>query len=197
MPRRSKIKSQIPEDLRQELNAELVGRGFADYAELTAWLNAELTKRGMDVQVSVMATNRYGQEFEAEFKQEMAEANQMLHIARQAVAQGDDSDGVVREATTRVMQTRLLKLSTALRRVQESGDDIHKIAETASKITKALADLGRMDIAGAKWKSQYAKEIREQTRKEAAQVVEQAALERGLNAEYAEFLRGRVLQGGL
>ncbi|MDD2725191.1 MAG: DUF3486 family protein [Methylovulum sp.] len=154
MSRRSKIKTAVPADLRQALNAELVARGFSDYAALTEWLNEELEKRGLDTRVSVMATNRYGQDFEADFNAEMAEANQMLHIARQAVAQGEDAEGVVREATVRVMQTRLLKLSTGLKQAETAGDDVHKISDTTTKIVRALADLGRMDIASQKYKQQ-------------------------------------------
>lgn len=189
MPRRSKIKSDVPADLRQALNAELVARGFSDYAALTEWLNDELDKRGLDVRVSVMSTNRYGQGFEAEFNAEMAEANQMLHIARHAIAQGEDTEGVVREATARVLQTRLLKLTTALKQAETSGDDVHKIAETTTKITRALADLGRMDIASQKYKT----EIRKAMALEAANAATQTAKDAGVSEETIQRIRRDVL----
>ena len=191
MPRKSKIKTEVPADLRQALNAELVARGFSDYLALTEWLNDELEQRGLDTRVSVMATNRYGQDFEAEFNQEMAEANQLLHIARQAVAQGEDTEGVVREATARVLQTRLLKLTTALKQAQDAGDDVHLIAETTAKITRALADLGRMDIAGQKYKA----EIRKQEREAAAQVATEAAKAEGVSEQGLAKIRAALGMG--
>lgn len=154
MAKRSKIKTAVPADLREALNAALVANGFSDYAALTEWLNDELAQRGLDVRVSMTSTHRYGQSYEEEFNAEMAEANQMLRIAQQAIAQGEDTEGVVREATARVLQTRLLKLTTALRQAEDAGDDVHKIAETTTKITRALADLGRMDIASQKYKQE-------------------------------------------
>jgi len=154
MARRAKMTTLVPAPLREQLQAELVACGFSNYAPLTDWLNGELAREGLEVRLSVMAVNRYGQDYQKQFEAEMAEANQMLHIARQAIAQGEDSAGVVREATARVLQTRLLKLTTALRQAEESGDDVHKIAETTTKITRALADLGRMDIASQKYKQE-------------------------------------------
>lgn len=189
MSRKSKIKTSVPADLRQALNAELVARGFSDYAALTDWLNEELEKRGLETRVSVMATNRYGQDFEADFNAEMAEANQMLHIARQAVAQGEDAEGVVREATIKVMQTRLLKLSTSLKKAEIAGDDVHKLSDTSTKITRALADLGRMDIASQKFKQ----EIRKQMALEAAEMAANTAKEAGVSQETIARIRRDVL----
>lgn len=154
MARRSKIKTEVPAKIREEFEAQLVAGGFSDYLGLTDWLNERLKAEGLDVTVSVMATNRYGKSFQEEFDRDMAEANQTYHIAKIAMANNEDTEGVVRDATIRTLQTRLLRLSSALRQAEEAGDDPHKLAETTAKIAKALADLGRVDIASQKYKAE-------------------------------------------
>ena len=154
MSRRSKIKTEVPPKIREEFEAQLVDGGFSDYQGLTDWLNSRLKEEGLDVTVSVMAANRYGKSFQEEFERDMAEANQTYHIAKIAMANNEDTEGVVRDATIRTLQTRLLRLSSALRQAEEAGDDPHKLAETTAKISRALADLGRVEIASQKYKAE-------------------------------------------
>ncbi len=154
MSRRSKIKTKVPAKIREEFDAELVAGGFSDYQGLTDWLNERLKAEGIDMKVSVMAANRYGKAFQESFERDMAEANQTYHIAKIAMANNEDTEGVVRDATIRTLQTRLLRLSSALREAEEAGDDPHKLAETTSKISRALADLGRVEIASQKYKAE-------------------------------------------
>lgn len=152
MARRAKAKTLVPDNLRKALNTELVANGFSNYQVLTDWLNEQLRAEGLDVTLSVMAVNRYGRDFQKQFEAEMSETRQTEYLAKSLLAQGDDVEGAVREAAVKLLQSRLLRLTSALREAQEAGDDVHKIAETTSKITRALADLGRLDIASQKYK---------------------------------------------
>lgn len=189
MPRRSKIKTQVPAKIREEFDAELVAGGFSDYLGLTDWLNERLRAEGIDMKVSVMAANRYGKAFQESFERDMAEANQTYHIAKIAMANNEDTEGVVRDATIRTLQTRLLRLSSALRDAEEAGDDPHLLAETTAKISRAVADLSRTDILSQKYKA----EIKKAAALEAANTMAKSAKDAGVSEETIKRIRMDVL----
>lgn len=189
MARRSKIKTQVPAKIREEFDAELVAGGFSDYLGLTDWLNERLRAEGIDMKVSVMAANRYGKAFQESFERDMAEANQTYHIAKIAMANNEDTEGVVRDATIRTLQTRLLRLSSALRDAEEAGDDPHLLAETTAKISRAVADLSRTDILSQKYKA----EIKKAAALEAANTMAKSAKDAGVSEETIKRIRMDVL----
>jgi hypothetical protein len=132
----------------------LVAKGFSDYVGLTRILNDLLREHGYDVTVSVSAMQRYGQEFQEDFERDMAEANQTYQIAKQAMAGNDDAEGVVRDATIRTLQTRLLRISSLLKKAEVAGDNVHLLADTAAKIAKGVGALSKVDIDSQKYKQQ-------------------------------------------
>jgi hypothetical protein len=190
MARRSRIKTEVPSAIQDEFNARLVAGGFADYEGLTDWLNERLAEEGLAVRISKTSAFRYGAEFQEQFERDMAEQRQLYQIAKTSLADNQDPEGVVREATIRTMQTRLLRLSIALRDAEEAGDDPHLLAETSSKIAKAIADLGRTDILSQKFKA----EIRKQVRAEAAEELTQELKNDGISAELEASIK-RILIG--
>jgi len=175
MAKRSVIKTEVPEEIREEFNAKLVAGGFADYDGLTDWLNERLAADGWQIRVSRSSAFRYGAEFQEQFERDMAEQRQLYAIAKTSLADNQDPEGVVREATIRTMQTRLLRLSIALRDAEEAGDDPHLLAETSSKIAKAIADLGRTDIMSQKYKREVEAQIRREERDKQIQAADSAA----------------------
>ncbi|MDI1278032.1 phage protein Gp27 family protein [Methylobacter sp.] len=185
MARRSTIKTQVPRPIQDEFNARLVAGGFADYEGLTEWLNERLLEEGLSVRISKTSAFRYGAEFQEQFERDMAEQRQLYQIAKTSLADNQDPEGVVREATIRTMQTRLLRISIALRDAEDAGDDPHLLAETSSKIAKAIADLGRMDIQSQKYKA----EVRKQILTEAAQVADSAAKSAGVSEQGRDRIR--------
>jgi len=189
MAKRSTIKTQVPRSIQDEFNARLVAGGFANYEGLTEWLNERLAEEGLSVRISKTSAFRYGAEFQEQFERDMAEQRQLYQIAKTSLADNQDPEGVVREATIRTMQTRLLRLSIALRDAEEAGDDPHLLAETSSKIAKAIADLGRTDILSQKYKA----EVRKQVLAEAAQMASASAKNSGVSAETIERIRRDVL----
>ncbi len=189
MARRSKIRTEVPAKIREEFEAQLVDGGFSDYQGLTDWLNSRLKEEGLDVTVSVMAANRYGKSFQEEFERDMAEANQTYHVAKLAMANHEDAEGVVRDATIRTLQTRLLRLTSSLRQLEEAGDDPHKLAETTAKISRAVADLSRTDILSQKYKA----EIRKAAAMEAANTMAKSAKDAGVSEETIKRIRMDVL----
>jgi hypothetical protein len=188
MARRSVIKTEVPREIQDEFNARLVAGGFADYDGLTEWLNDRLVAAGLSLRISRSSAFRYGAEFQEQFERDMAEQRQLYQIAKTSLADNQDPEGIVREATIRTMQTRLLRLSIALRDAEEAGDDPHLLAETSSKIAKAIADLGRTDIASQKYKAEMQKKIAD-----AAEKVTQTARSAGVSAETIAIIRRDVL----
>jgi hypothetical protein len=159
MARRSKLQTEIPKEILEEFNAKLVEDGFADYTGMTDWLNDRLAEHGLSLKLSRSAVYRYGAEFEEQFKSDMEEARRLYNFSKAALEANDDPEGVVREATIRTLQTRMLRLSIALREAEEAGDDIHLVADTTRKIARAVADLGKTDILSQKYKAEVRAKI--------------------------------------
>ena len=190
MSRRSKIKTQIPEAIRDEFNAELVAGGFSDYQGLTDWLNTRLKAEGIDVTVSIMAANRYGSEFQKQFEADMSEARQIHELAKMS-AKDESDDGAVRDVITRILQTRVVSLLSALRGAEKTGDpeSIHKVIDSINKLSRSAADLNRTDILSQKYKAQIRKEANE----EAAKKVSVIAKAEGVSEATIERIRRDVL----
>lgn len=197
MARRSTIKTEVPKDIKDELNARLVACEFSDYDAQTDWLNSRLSEIGLALKVSRSSLFRYGAEFQEDFERDMSESRQMYEIAKTSLANNQDAEGVVREATIRTMQSRLLRLSIALREAEQAGDDMYLIAETTTKIARAISNLSRADIQSNKYKREIEAHIRQQEREEAAARVETAAKAQGLGIDQVKFWREQVLMGGV
>ncbi|MDD5276771.1 MAG: DUF3486 family protein [Methylovulum sp.] len=158
MPRPPKVKKHVPKHIRQELNAKLVEDAFLDVDGQTEWLNNRLRDEGItpdDGPIGRNAVYGYMKEYETEFMLSMAEGDKMLQIARAALQTNQDAEGILQEASIRTMQTSLLRLSVSLRELEkDSKADLHTIAKTTGFITKALSDIGRLNISTKKWQQE-------------------------------------------
>jgi|APTNR8051073442_1049403.scaffolds.fasta_scaffold02659_5 hypothetical protein len=171
MGRASKVK-QLPPGLLDELNARLIGQGFAGYDELVEWLHA----KGFDISRSSL--HRHGSALEAEFEEAMADARRTRALARAARESGDN-DGALMSAAAGILQDNLLRVSLAAKR--EGDDDPAAAAKTLSLISRAFADVGRMDIAHQKWMV----ELRNRMAADAAAAAVSGAAAEGLTPEQA------------
>ena len=181
MPRRSKV-YDLPAELRDELNSRLVSSGFQGYEQMATWLAA----RGF--KVSRSSVQRYGQDLQEEFELAMGDVRKTTELARAMTAEQEDESGVLIDATARIVQDQLLRISIAMRTAETEPEEA---AKHLSKVTRALADIGRVSLGQKKW----AREVRKEALEEAAQRVEDAALSKGLTAEDAKFWREQVLMG--
>lgn len=161
MARRSKV-SGLPTEVLDDLNSQLVQRGFSGYEDLSDWLKA----LGFDISKS--ALHRHGSELEAEFAEAMADARRTRALAKAARESGDTNDGAMLEATSEVMQDNLLRLSLKLK---NSGAEPEEVAKTLSLISRAFADIGRFDIARQKWQI----ELRDKVNAKLEKLEQQAA----------------------
>lgn len=133
------------------LDAELIARGFSGYKALEE-LCAE---RGLALSKS--AIQRYGKPF----KERLEAVKLITEQARAVVESSPDEDGAVNEALMRLIQEKLFNVVVE---AELSTGDI-------SKITKAIAELGRASVTQKK----MAAEVRKQALLDAADVAETEA----------------------
>jgi hypothetical protein len=176
MPRRSAVWA-LPEEVRAELDRRLVGSGFAHYEGLSAWL----AEHGY--QMSKSAVHRYGQELEESFERSMGRVKAAQALARAWTEADPDAQGALVDATARIAEEALLRITIAL---GEAEEDPQGLAKHMSQVSRALADLGRLTLAHRRHA--------EQVRREAAQALEakvEAAAGAGRTLD-AEAVRGLI-----
>lgn len=132
MPKRSKVDA-LPKALKEWLDAELVRRGFADYNQLAADLQAQ------GAEVSKSSLHRYGSKFE----ERMAQLKVSTEQARAVVAASPDDEGAMNEALIRLTQDKLFQVLVDL--------EVDPESIALPKLTKSIADLARSSISQKKW----------------------------------------------
>lgn len=170
MSARSAVVS-LPAALRAELDQRLVGGGFQGYEALSQWLSTA------GYQISKSALHRYGSALEEDFERTMASVRATQALARAYDATQPDDGAALTGATVRVMQDSLLRIAMTLRDAQEAEDaDPARIAKLLPSLSRALADLGRLDISREKWGIEREREI---ARTAAAALAERASADGG------------------
>jgi len=139
----------LPEAIREDLNRRLVQGGFSGYEALSEWLQGE------GYQISRSAVHRYGAALEEEFSDAMADARRANELGRAAM--GDDDGSGLRRSMTAIAQETLLRILMGLRQAEAAaaddadGGNPAELARSMSLVTRAMADLGRLGLADAKY----------------------------------------------
>lgn len=153
MAPRSKVHT-LPPELKQWLDAELVRRGFGDYVQLAADLQA----RGADVSKS--ALQRYGSPFE----RSLAKVKMASEQARALVDAAPDDEDKLSSAVIRVTQEKILNLLMDID-VDAENVDVNKLFKNAAEIGKASATNKRFSMeARAAAKEEARRELLEEQR---------------------------------
>ncbi len=181
MPPRNKV-FDLPQEVREELNEKLVSSGFQGYEALAGWLS----DRGYNVSKS--SVHRYGQDLQEEFEEAMGSVRRTTEMAKAMADAVEDDEGNLIDATARLVQEHLLRISLEFRKMEIEPD---AAAHNLGKVAKALDSLGRLSLSQKK----HAREIRTEVLQEAANRVDAAAQAKGLSAEDAKFWREQVLMG--
>lgn len=154
MAPRSSI-STLPEKLRHELERKLAENGFANYTELTEWLNNQ------GYQISRSAVHRYGQKVERRFAAIKASTEAARFIAEGAADEGDTRS----EALMAMLQTELFD---ALVQIGEMNDEqldpldrFGVMAEGAKKISGLISASTRLKTFQAAQREKLAKKFAE------------------------------------
>lgn len=179
MPAPSKL-DLLPDDLRRDLDARIIGNGFAGYVELSAWL----ASRGFSIGKS--AVGAYGQKLERRLSAIRASTEAARLITEAAPDESDDRSNAI----ISLVQTQIFEALLGLQDAEEETEPGARV-EILGKAAKNIATLTRASVNRNKW----ARELREKALVEAANRVENAAQARGLSAEDARFWREQVLMG--
>lgn len=169
MGERSKVLA-LPDDVRRDLEARLIGGGFQAYDELTFWL------KGQGYEISRSAIHRYGSKLD----QRISELKRSTDQARALVQAAPDDSADMSEALMRLLQE---KLFTCLMEM-----DVDPEAASLGAIAKAMAPLARASISLKK----HAAEVAEKARA-AADAVDAIARKGGLSADSANDIRAAIL----
>jgi len=169
MPQRPMV-TQLPDDLRAELDRRLISSGFSGYVALSEWLQEQ------GYTISKSALHRYGQQFEARMAALQVATAQAKAIA-EAVA---DDEGAMGEALTRLAQQKAFEV---LLQMEETPEGISLPA-----LGRMIADLNRAGVAVKKYMAEV--RARSQATAEAVAAEVQRA---GLSAETVELIRRRIL----
>lgn len=172
MPKRSKIIG-FPDDIKAALNQRLIKGGFADYDDITAWLN------GQGYEISRSAVHRYGQAFENRLAA-IKIATEQARAVSEAVG---DNEGAMNDALISLVQEKafdvLVNLQTA---------DPEKFEKIFPKMGIMVAKLSKASVDQKKWMS----EMRQKAHKTADDIVK-SVKKSGLSAEKAEEIRNKIL----
>ncbi|AXY41610.1 DUF3486 family protein [Halomonas sp. JS92-SW72] len=179
MPPRNKV-YDLPPEIREALNERLVSTGFQGYEELAAWLEEQGHK------ISKSSVHRYGQDLREEFEEAMGDVRKTTELARAMAAQDDDESGHLIDATARMVQDQLLRITIAMRKAEE---DPAKAAKQLGSVTRALAEIGRVSLGQKKW----ARELRVEVAREAAEAAEGAMANQGMSREAIDSIKRDIL----
>ena len=177
MGKRSTI-ATLPEEVRHAFERKLAENGFANYSELTEWLNSQ------GYEVSRSAVHRYGQKVERRYASIKASTEAARLIAEGASDEGDTRS----EALMAMVQTELFD---ALVQIGDMGDEelnplarFDMISEGAKRIAGLISASTRLKEYQAKVKAKVAA---------AAEDVAKQAKKGGLSDEAAEAIRKQIL----
>ncbi|TXT39218.1 MAG: hypothetical protein FD135_2368 [Comamonadaceae bacterium] len=125
MAPRSKVLT-LPKELKAWLDDQLVKRGFSDYVQLAADLQAQ------GESVSKSALHRYGSQFE----KRMAQLKMSNEQARALVDAAPDDEDKLGAAVIRLTQDRIFQLLVDLE-IDPNSVDVNKLFKNAAEIGKA------------------------------------------------------------
>jgi hypothetical protein len=168
----------VPPEIRDELNAGLVGSAFGDLDRWTAWLN----ERGYSIGRSTVG--EYSKGLKTSIEKALERARVRVETARALGGISDADKAALLEANEMVMLDKLMDL-------MDDWDSVG--ADTRPKalanLIRASADLGGSARGTAKWKAENERKIRE----EAANAAETVAKAEGVSPETIARIRREVL----
>lgn len=161
----------MPDELRSKLNAKIKANGFGDYRGLSAWLESE----GFEISKTSLA--KYGKSFKDRLER-LRDATQQAKFLAQEFP---DDDGSMNAALLRDYQSKVFMAMEDMEIDPKNLDP--------NKLGKVIADLSRASVS----QNKFAKEIREDERRAAAEDAVTAATSMGLSKQAVAKMRNAVL----
>lgn len=135
MGQRGKV-TQLPDEVRKQLDAELVKRGFSGYDALETWLH------GIGIAISKSSIHRYGKNLERKLAAIKASTEAARLIASEAPDDADHRSGAV----ISMIQTEVFDVLVALQELDDPEVDPLKRAKLLSTLAKNVATLSRASV---------------------------------------------------
>lgn len=169
----------LPEDTRHALERRLAESGFANYTELTEWLNEQ------GYQISRSAVHRYGQKVERRFASIKASTEAARLIAEGAADEGDTRS----EALMAMLQTELFDALVQIGDIPSSElnpvDRLGMMSEAAKKIATLTSASTRL--------KQFQAALQEKMARKFAELEAESAKQgSGLDADTLKRIRQEV-----
>jgi len=179
MPRRSKV-HELPPELKEWLDAELVKRGFGDYVQLAQ----DFEKATARISPSP-ALQRYGSPFE----QRMAQLKMASEQARALVDAAPDEEDKLGAAVVRMTQEKIFNLLMDLE-INADDVDVNKLFKNAAEIGKASVTQKRFSMEA---RAAIEAEARRKALEDASATAAATAKQQGLSAEGVGALRAAIM----
>lgn len=176
MGQRSKV-TQLPDEVRKKLDAELVKRGFSGYDALETWLH------GIGVEISKSSIHRYGRNLERKLSAIKASTE-----AARLIAQETQDDAGHREgAVMSLLSTEIFEMLVGLQEAEDETEPVAR-AKILSSLAKNVATLSRASV------HQKRHEIETRSKAEAtADKVARLAKKGGLSAGTIDNIKREIL----
>lgn len=124
----------LPDDIKQQVDRELVSRHFSQLDEILDFVNKLLTARDLEMKISRSALGRYSKGK----LQPLLERIELSTKMAEAIANAcPDEQGNVNEAILRLAQERLFQKLIELERDDVSPKDLASISQAIAQIVRA------------------------------------------------------------
>lgn len=175
MPQPSSV-SQLPTEVRTQLDQRLLASGFSGYTDLTDWLQGE------GFEISRSAVGRHA----SKFKQRMERLRETTAMAKEAGSLLDD-EGAHGATAVALAQSNLIEL-LFLYQEADKETDLELKSKMVGQMSKSAAELMRAEVVQQKHKA----DVRSRAQA-AADEVDEVVRAAGLSNDAAENIRARIL----
>ena len=179
MPKPKKV-DLLPEDIRKELERQLVDRGFGNYVELSDWL----AEQGYEISKS--ALHRYG----TEFKENLEKMNVVAHQTRAIIEAFPDEEDIAAQALSRLSQTQMFNILQGMN-IKAVVQDLDDGEDAVNKYTKLVGAMTKLNQGSVNIKK-YVNEVRIRA-KTAADEIGDRLTKGGLSDTTVAEIRTQVL----
>jgi hypothetical protein len=173
----SKIK-QLPDQVREQLDAQLVKRGFTGYPDLEAWL------KGLGISIGKSSIHRYG----AALERRLAAIRASTDAAKLIAQEMPDEAGNREAAVMSMISADVFEIVVQMQEVTDPEVNPLKRAEVMSKLAKNWATMTRASIALKRHQETVTAKARA-----AADAAERVAVKGGASKETVDELRRQIL----
>ena len=179
MPKPKKI-DLLPEEVKKDLEARLIEKGFGGYCELSDWLADQ------GYSISKSAIHRFG----SEFKENLEKMNVVAHQTKAIIEAFPDEEDIAAQALSRLSQTQMFNILNGMNInavVQDLGDG----EDAVNKYTKLVGAMTKLNQNSVNIKK-YAAEIKAKA-KAAADEIGDRLTKGGLSDTAVAEIRTKVL----